>query len=87
MLDKADSVVIGGAFRWRWSWRMGMGKFVERIGTKKGRMGWEDVLDGVYHFCFWVHEKSRVFLWSGKQVETLRTTRANKFSDNELKSV
>lgn len=52
MLDVADSVVIGGAFRWRWSWRMGMGKFVERIGTKKGRMGWEDVLDGVYHFCF-----------------------------------
>ena len=49
MLDKADSVVIGGAFRWR---RMGMGKFVEIIGTKKGRMGWEDVLDGVYHFCF-----------------------------------
>ena len=61
MLDMADSVVIGGAFRWRWSWRMGMGKLVERIGTKKGRMGWEDVLDGVYHFCFWVHEKSRVF--------------------------
>ena len=72
MLDVADSVVIGGAFRWRWSWRMGMGKFVERIGTKKGRMGWEEVEN---------------FLWSGKQVETLRTTRANKFSDNELKSV
>ena len=61
MLDVVDSVVIGGAFRWRWSWRMGMGKFVGRIGTKKGRMGWEDVLDAVYHFCFWVHEKSRVF--------------------------